>query len=62
MAKKMRRRTIRWSKEDVANLRSFAKARMSARQIAKKLRRTPSAVSQKAVALGIRFRSITRKK
>ncbi len=62
MAKKMKRRTMRaWSKEDVKNLRSLAKARMSGPQIAKKLRRTPGAVSQKAFALGVRFRSIKRK-
>jgi hypothetical protein len=59
MAKKQRRRVIRaWSKEDVKNLRDLAKARMSAPQIAKKLRRTPGAVSQKGFALGVRFRSV----
>jgi len=60
MAKKQRRRVIRaWSKEDVKNLRDLAKARMSAPQIAKKLRRTPGAVSQKGFALGVRFRSVS---
>jgi hypothetical protein len=59
MAKEARRRTIRaWSSEDVRNLRSFANARMSGRQIAKKLKRTSGAVSQKAVNWGIRFRSV----
>jgi hypothetical protein len=59
MAKKQRRRVIRaWSKEDVKNLRDLAKARMSAPQIAKKLRRAPGAVSQKGFALGVRFRSV----
>jgi hypothetical protein len=59
MAKKMKRRTIRsWSKEDVRSLKEFAKARMSGPQVAKKLRRTPGAVSQKAFALGVRFRSV----
>lgn len=63
MAKKARRRTFRaWSKEDVRDLRNFAKARMSGSQIAKKLRRTPGAVSQKAMHLGVRFRSIRSKK
>jgi hypothetical protein len=63
MAKKVQRRTIRaWSKEDVTSLRSFAKARMSGAQIAKKLRRTPGAVSQKAFSLGVRFQSIRRRK
>jgi hypothetical protein len=62
MAKKMRRRTIRsWSNEDVRSLKSFAKARMSGPQIAKKLRRTLGAVSQKAMHLGVRFRSVRRK-
>ena len=61
MAKKVRRRTIRaWSKEDVRSLRNLAKARMSGPQIAKKLSRTSGAVSQKAFALGVRFRSVAR--
>jgi hypothetical protein len=51
-----------WLKEDVRSLKGLAKARMSGRQIAKKLKRTPGAVSQKAFALGVRFRSIRRKK
>jgi hypothetical protein len=62
MAKKVKRRTIRaWSNEEVRSLRGFAKARMSGPQIAKKLGRTPGAVSQKAFALGVRFRSVARK-
>jgi len=61
MAKKKRRLVSAWSKEDVSNLRSFAKAKLSGAEAAKKLRRTPGAVSQKAMKLGIRFRSITRK-
>lgn len=56
-----KRRTIRpWSKEDVSQLRSLAKARLSGSKAAKQLRRTPGAVAQKAMALGIRFRSIRR--
>jgi hypothetical protein len=47
--------------EDVRSLKSLAKARMSAPQIAKKLKRTPGAVSQKAFSLGVRFRSVNRK-
>jgi hypothetical protein len=63
MAMRVKRRTIRtWSSEDVRSLRGFAKARMSGRQIATKLKRTPGAVSQKAFALGVRFRSIRKKK
>ena len=34
---------------------------MSGPQIAKKLKRTPGAVGQKAFALGVRFRSVARK-
>jgi hypothetical protein len=56
MAKKAKRRTIRaWSSEDVRNLRGFATARPSGRQIAKNLKRTPGAVSQKGFALGFDF-------
>jgi len=51
-----------WSKEDVKSLKASAKARMSGRQIAKQLKRTPGAVSQKAFALAVRFRSVGRKK
>jgi hypothetical protein len=62
MMAKQRKRVIRvWSKEDVKSLRAFAKARLSGTATAKKLRRTPGAVAQKAMLLGIRFRSIRRK-
>ena len=61
MAKRKRRSIQAWTKEDVKNLRAFAKAKLSGTQTAKKLRRTPGAVSQKAMKLGIRFRSIRRK-
>jgi hypothetical protein len=60
MAKKKRRVLVAWSKEDVKNLRALAKSRLSGTETAKKLKRTPSAVAQKAMALGIRFRSIGR--
>jgi hypothetical protein len=60
MAKK--KRVVRaWSKEDVKNLRALAKARLSAPQVAKKLRRTRGAVAQKAMLLGVRFKSVNRK-
>ncbi len=49
-----------WSKEDVKNLRAYAKAKLSAPVTAKKLRRTPGAIAQKAMKLGVRFRSIKR--
>jgi len=61
MAKRKRRSIKAWTSEDVKNLRSFAKAKLSGTQAAKKLRRTAGAVSQKAMKLGIRFRSIKRK-
>jgi hypothetical protein len=62
MAKKKRRTIRAWSKEDVKTLRTLAKARLSAPQVAKKLRRTRGAVAQKAMLLGVRFKSITRKR
>jgi biotin operon repressor len=62
MAKKRRRVVRAWSKADVKTLRALAKARLSGPQVAKKLRRTRSAVAQKAMALGVRFRSISRKR
>jgi len=51
-----------WSKDDVRVLKNSARARLSGPQIAKRLKRTPGAVSQKAFALGVRFRSVRRKK
>jgi len=61
MAKAKRRVVVAWSKDDVKNLRAFAKSRLSGTETAKKLKRTPGAVAQKAMALGIRFRSIRKK-
>ena len=60
MAKVKRRLIKAWTKEDVKNLRAFAKAKLSGPATAKKLRRTPGAVTQKALKLGVRFRSIKR--
>ena len=54
---KAKRRLVAWSREDVKNLREFAKSRLSGTQAAKKLRRSPGAVAQKAMKLKIRFRS-----
>jgi hypothetical protein len=64
MATQLKKRRIlrAWTKDDVKNLRVFAKNRLSGPETAKKLRRTPGAVAQKAMALGIRFRSINRKR
>jgi hypothetical protein len=61
MAKKQR--VVRaWSKADVKALRALAKARLSGPQVAKKLGRTRGAVAQKAMILGVRFRSVNRKR
>jgi hypothetical protein len=57
----MAKRIRAWSTEDVKGLRSLAKAKLSATQAAKKLRRSRGAVAQKAMKLKIRFRSIRRK-
>jgi hypothetical protein len=62
MATTKRRRVLAWSKEDVRNLRVFAKERLSGPETAKKLGRSPGAVAQKAMKLGVRFRSINRKR
>jgi hypothetical protein len=61
MVKRKRRLVIAWSKEDVKNLRAFAREKLSGSQAAKKLGRSRGAVAQKAMKLGIRFRSIKRK-
>jgi len=55
------RKLVAWSKDDVKNLRAFAKSRLSGTQAAKKLKRTPGAVAQKAMKLRVRFRSVRRK-
>ena len=56
-----RRRILPWSKEDVKNLRSFARAKLSQPQAAKKLGRSRGAVAQKAMKLKIMFRSVRRR-
>jgi len=60
-AKKTKRITRAWTKDDVELLRRLAKDRLSGPRAAKQLRRTPGAVA-KAMALGVRFRSINRKR
>ena len=62
MAKKKRRVVRPWSKEDIKSLRALAKARLSGPQVATELRRTRGAVAQKAMILGVSFRSINRKR
>ena len=61
MVERKRRLVKAWSKEEVKSLRTFAREKLSGSQAAKKLRRTPGAVAQKAMKLKIRFRSIRRK-
>jgi hypothetical protein len=58
---KAKKRVLAWSKEDIKNLRAFAKAKLSGTQAAKKLKRTRGAVAQKAMKTGVSFRSIRRK-
>jgi hypothetical protein len=61
MAKAKKRAALAWSKEDVKNLRAYAKAKLSGTQTAKKLKRTRGAVAQKAMKLGVSFKSIKRR-
>jgi len=61
MAKAKKKLIVVWSKDDVKTLRALAKAKLSGPAIAKKLKRSPGAVAQKAMKLGVRFRSIKRK-
>jgi len=61
MARTKKRVIVAWSKDDVKTLRALAKAKLSGSAAAKKLKRTPGAVAQKAMKLGVRFRSINRK-
>lgn len=60
MAKKAKRRE--WTKTDVKELKTMAKAKTPARMIAKKLGRTEGAVRQKAYAEGISFNSRSKKR
>jgi len=56
-----RRRIVAWSKDDVRTLKELTKVKLSGTQTAKKLKRTPGAVAQKAMKLKVRFRSVRRK-
>lgn len=62
MVKQKRRTVVAWSTNDLKSLRALAKSRLSGIETAKKLGRTPGAVAQKAMKLGIRFQSIGRKR
>jgi hypothetical protein len=59
VAKKPARRR-EWSKEDVRELKSLARAKTPARVIGRKLGRTEGAVRQKAYAEGVSFNSRSR--
>ena len=52
MAKKNSKRR-EWTKEDVRNLRSFARTKTPASKIARTLKRTVGATRQKAFSLGV---------
>jgi len=54
---KRKLKLIAWTSADVKRLRTLAKARHSAPAIAKVLKRSVGAVSQKALRLGVKFRS-----
>jgi hypothetical protein len=56
-----RRKLVAWSKDDVKNLRAFAKSRLPGTQAAKKLRLSTGAVTQKAMKLGVKFRSVRKR-
>jgi len=58
----VKRRVRGWTVAEVKQLRSLAKARLSATAIAKQLRRTRGSVAQKALTLRVRFRSIRRRR
>jgi hypothetical protein len=59
---KSRRRIVAWSKDDVRTLKELAKAKLSGTAVAKKLKRSPGAVAQKAMKLKVSFRSVKRKR
>jgi IS30 family transposase len=49
-----------WTPADIKQLRQLAKQKLSARVIAAKLKRSPGAVSQKAMRMSVRFKSLSR--
>ena len=57
-----RRRIVAWSKDEVRTLKELAKAKLSGTAVAKRLKRSPGAVAQKAMKLKVRFRSVKRKR
>ncbi len=53
MPKKKKISRREWTKEDVRQLRTMAKAKSGVKKIAKSLKRTPGATTVKAAKLGI---------
>jgi hypothetical protein len=64
MAKKAKTKIKRrpWSKEDIRELKSLARSKVSAAKIAKQFKRTLPALRQKAMNLGISLDSRPRRK
>ena len=63
MAKKAKRKIKRrsWSENDIRELKSLARKKVSALQIAKQFKRTVAALRQKAMALGLSLNSRSRR-
>ncbi len=51
-----------WTDADKAKLKALAKAKVSSKEAAKQLKRSPGATRYKAMELGVKFRSNGRKK
>jgi hypothetical protein len=49
----MAKKTKRWTKDDVRELKSLARQKTPVAKIAKSLKRTPGATQQKAFSLGV---------
>jgi len=64
MAKKDKKKIKRrpWSNEDIRKLKSLARKKVSALQIAKQFKRTVPALRQKAMALGVSLDSRSRRR
>jgi len=64
MAKKAKRKIKRrsWSENDIRKLKSLARKKVSATQIAKQFKRTIAALRQKAMALGVSLDSRSRRR
>jgi hypothetical protein len=53
MAKKAKRRIKSWTKPELAELRKYSKDKLPVKKISRLMKRTPSALRQKAGLLGI---------